>query len=184
QEGRNRRCHREQVGNGSGQVCNTCCGKTRRPGRPAAHAAEAPKPEKQASSIPEDARPVTVVEKSQEDESSAWWLNVALVIVIAAIAVLLYFMTQFGDLKGMNIDRMWSYFAPSPAQVSAPAPLPAEAPVTEVVEVVIKKEVAVTLPATPVSEPPPSVGLQPLPDEQQQLLWDALMLPPEASGTP
>ncbi|WP_419613238.1 hypothetical protein [Thiolapillus sp.] len=124
------------------------------------------------------------MEKSQEDESSAWWLNVALVIVIAAIAVLLYFMTQFGDLKGMNIDRMWSYFAPSPAQVSAPAPLPAEAPVTEVVEVVIKKEVAVTLPATPVSEPPPSVGLQPLPDEQQQLLWDALMLPPEASGTP
>ncbi|HID46023.1 MAG TPA: hypothetical protein EYP34_09740 [Chromatiaceae bacterium] len=154
-----------------------------------ASGAEKPTASAQASAVRETARPAepkkraestnsaaTIEKKPRADESAAWWLNVALVIVIAAITVLLYFMTQFGDLKEMDIDRIWSYFAPASVAESTQPPVPAEAPVSEVNELVAEKEVI--MPETPAPEQEAAATLQPLPEEQQQLLWEALMAPP------
>jgi hypothetical protein len=104
------------------------------------------------------------------DDSAGWWLNLALALVLAAIAALMYVMMQFGELKGMDMDRIWSYFSPS----SSSAPVvqqaaPAQVPVAEVI--VVEEEIIIEKPAT--AEPAP------LPEEQVELLWDALLLPSE-----
>ncbi|WP_456407083.1 hypothetical protein [Thiolapillus sp.] len=128
---------------------------------------KAPAPSKSTSS----AKPAT-------EDSAAWWLNLALVIVIAAIAALLYVMMQFGELKGMNMDQIWSYFSTTPAAATSEPAHQAQAPVAEVLEVVVEKEVILTMPAPPATEP--EAELRPLPQDQQELLWEALLAPSQS----
>ena len=120
-----------------------------------------------ASQPMKDSRP----SQASEGESATWWLNLALALVLAAIAALMYVMMQFGELKGMDIERIWSYFSPSstPAPVVEQQAVPEAAPVAEVI--VVEEEVIVT--ATP------GVDLQPLPEDQVKLLWEALMVSPD-----
>ncbi len=114
----------------------------------------------------------------EKEESAAWWLNVVLLLVILAIAGLLYVLMQQGSLKGMNMDKIWSYFSPPEAVVveASVAPATTEPVVvveTEVVEVIVEPAVEETENTTP------EAGLKALPVDQQQLLWEALMLPPD-----
>lgn len=114
-----------------------------------------------------DSRP----SQASEDESATWWLNLALALVLAAIAALMYVMMQFGELKGMDMERIWSYFSPSstPAPVVEQQAVPEAAPAAEVI--VVEEEVIVTT--------GPGVDLQPLPEDQVKLLWEALMVSPD-----
>lgn len=113
------------------------------------------------------------------DGSAVWWLNLALMVVIAAIAALLYGMVQYGELKGINMDRMWSPFSTGSAVTKLdPVQAPAAA-VAEVVEIVVEKEVILAVPAAPLAES--AVELRPLPEDQQKLLWEALLASPAAS---
>ncbi len=125
------------------------------------------------------ARPPTDSPPSQtsEGESATWWLNLALVLVLVAIAALTYAMIRFGDFKGVDMGRIWSDFSPSstPVQVveQQAAPEATErtdaAPAEEVM--VVEEEVIVT--------GAPATELQPLPEDQVKLLWEALMVAPD-----
>jgi hypothetical protein len=118
-------------------------------------------------------------QNSPSNESTVWWLNLALALVIAAIAALLYTMMQFGELKGMDMDKIWSYFGhhdgPVIEQTAQPTAVPAQAEVvvveTEVIEAVI--------PVKETGKNTEPVMLRPLPQDQQNLLWEALMQTPE-----
>ncbi|BAO44736.1 hypothetical protein [Thiolapillus brandeum] len=124
----------------------------------------------QASPAPDRKEFTPQHSKTDSDTSATWWLNLALALVLAAIAALMYVMMQFGELKGMDMDRIWSYFSPSSATPVAEQPAaPAEAPAGKVV--VIEEEIIVTSPSA--AQP------QPLPEEQVRQLWDALLLAPE-----
>ncbi len=109
--------------------------------------------------------------RTPENESATWWLNLVLALVLAAIAALLYVMMQFGELRGMDMDRIWSYFSPSstPAPVVEQQAVPEAAPAAEVI--VVEEEVIVTT--------APGADLQPLPEDQVKLLWEALMVSPD-----
>lgn len=119
------------------------------------------------------------VQNDPSNESAVWWLNLALALVIAAIAALLYTMMQFGELKGMDMDKIWSYFGhhdgPVVEQAAQPTAVPAQAEVvvveTEVIEAVI--------PVKETGKNTEPVMLRPLPQDQQNLLWEALMQTPE-----
>ncbi|WP_457673942.1 hypothetical protein [Thiolapillus sp.] len=151
--------------------------------RPAAAKVEGKKPEEPAKTVENRVETGKVTENefpkaaaapmSADNEGGAtWWLNLALALVLAAIATLMYVMMQFGELKGMDMERIWSYFSPSSAPVvhqQVDSGQASPAPVAEVV--VVEEEVVITA--------APDAELQPLPDDQVQLLWEALMVSPE-----
>ncbi|WP_456372432.1 hypothetical protein [Thiolapillus sp.] len=106
---------------------------------------------------------------ANSDESATWWLNLVLALVLAAIAALMYVMMQFGELKGMDMERIWSYFSPS----SSPVEVQTAPDQTPVAEVIVREEEVVV-------EKPVPAELLPLPDDQVKQLWDALLLPSES----
>ncbi len=118
-----------------------------------------------ATQPPVDSRP----SRAPEGESATWWLNLVLALVLAAIAALMYVMMQFGELKGMDMERIWSYFSPSSTPVVEQQAVPEATPVAEVI--VVEEEVIVT--------GAPAADLQPLPEDQVKLLWEALMVSPD-----
>lgn len=118
-------------------------------------------------------------ENSPSSESAVWWLNLALVLVIAAIAALLYIMMQFGELKGMDMAKIWSYFGHPDTTVAEQTLQPTRVPVEAEAVVVETEVIEAVIPVKETEKNAEAVILRPLPQDQQNLLWEALMQAPE-----
>ncbi len=112
-------------------------------------------------------------------DSAMWWLNLVLIVVLVAISVLLYVLMEQGALKGMNMDKIWSSLGgsgiPVAEQLILSPDTPAEADVIVIEAIAIDGVTGVEDTGKDAKSP----ALQPLPEDQQQLLREIFMLSPE-----
>lgn len=112
-------------------------------------------------------------------DSAMWWLNLVLIMVLVAVSVLLYVLMEQGALKGMDMGKIWSSLGGSGVPVAEQLILSPDAPAEAGVIVIEATAIdgAAGVEDTGKNASPPA--LQPLPEDQQQLLRETFMLFPE-----